>query len=47
VERIWVSWRLHSEEDKSVNRVYDVKSDGFLLLQRLEQFSVHIYFKRF
>jgi hypothetical protein len=44
VGRIWVSLQLRVEEDKVVNRTQDLKSDGFLLLQRLNRLCVYVNF---
>jgi hypothetical protein len=44
VGRIWVSLRLHVEEDKFVHRVLDLESDRFILLQRLNRLYVYVDF---
>jgi hypothetical protein len=44
VRRIWVSLRLRVEEDKVVHMDQDLESDGFLLLQRLNQLCVYVDF---
>lgn len=45
VRKIWVSWRLHAREDKVVQRVQDIGSDGFLLSWRLDRFCVHEFYQ--
>jgi hypothetical protein len=47
VERIYVLLGLRVEEDKGVHMTQDIKSDGLLLLQRLNRLCVYVDFKWF
>jgi hypothetical protein len=44
---IWVSLGLHADEDKVVHETPDLKSDGLLLLRRLNRLYVYIDFEWF